>query len=64
MALTPKQREDLINKLDQLDSVEVDNILSSMHNFVDWLYYNVRAIYNAVKNALQSVWDWIKSIFS
>lgn len=64
MALTPKQREDLINKLDLLDTVEVDNILSSMHNFVDWLYYNVRAIYNAVKNALQSVWDWIKSIFS
>lgn len=64
MALTQKQREEVIDKLDKLTDVEVDNILSSMHNFVDWLYYNVRAIYNAVKNALQSVWDWIKSIFS
>lgn len=62
--MTNEQKERLRDILEQMDEKEVDTILVSMHNFVDWLYSAARDIYNAVKYTLQSVWNWIKSIFS
>ena len=43
---------------------EVNTVLASMHNFVDFIYYKARDIYNAIKDTLSAVWSWIKSIFS
>ncbi|MDM8146811.1 hypothetical protein QUW02_12930 [Bacteroides eggerthii] len=64
MAMTKAQKEKLINMIDQISEQEVDRILASMHNFVDFIYYKARDIYNAIKDTISAVWSWIKSIFS
>ncbi len=64
MAMTKAQQAKLIEMMDKLSEQEVDGILASMHNFVDFIYYKARDIYNAIKDTISAVWSWIKSIFS
>ena len=64
MAMTKAQQAKLIEMMDKLSEQEVDGILASMHNFVDFIYYKARDIYNAIKYTISAVWSWIKSIFS
>ena len=64
MAMTNAQQAKLIEMMDKLSEQEVDGILASMHNFVDFIYYKARDIYNAIKDTISAVWSWIKSIFS
>lgn len=62
--MTPKQRETVIKAMEKLTEKEVDSVLQTMHTFTDFLYYACRDVYNAIKNTIQSVWNWIKNIFS
>ena len=62
--MTKAQQAKLIEMMDKLSEQEVDGILASMHNFVDFIYYKARDIYNAIKDTISAVWSWIKSIFS
>lgn len=64
MAMTKAQQAKLVAMMDKLSEQEVDGILASMHNFVDFIYYKARDIYNAIKDTISAVWSWIKSIFS
>lgn len=64
MAMTKAQQAKLVEMMDKLSEQEVDGILASMHNFVDFIYYKARDIYNAIKDTISAVWSWIKSIFS
>lgn len=64
MAMTEEQRDRLIEIVDRMSEQEVDTVLSSMHNFVDFLYYKARDIYESTKHLLNKVWNWIKNIFS
>lgn len=64
MAMNDAQRKKLMEMMDKLDEQEVNSVLASMHNFVDFIYYKARDIYNAIKDTLSAVWSWIKSIFS
>ena len=50
--------------MEKLTETEVDSVLRTMHTFTDFLYYACRDVYNAIKNTIQSVWSWIKNIFS
>ena len=63
MALSDRQKKEVLDKLDKLSDTEIDSILENMHRFTDWLYYNCKAIYDAVKYTIQSVWNWFKSLF-
>ena len=63
MALTDKQKQDVIDKLNKLSDTEIDSILENMHRFTDWLYYNCKSIYDEVKYTIKSMWNWIKSLF-
>lgn len=62
--MTPQQRQKVIEAMDKLTEKEVDSVLRTMHTFTDFLYYACRDVYNAIKNTIQSVWSWIKNIFS
>lgn len=64
MAMNEAQKAKLIKMMDEMEEAEVDTILASMHNFVDFIYYKARDIYNAIKDSIKAVWSWIKSIFS
>lgn len=63
MALTEEQRKRLISEVDKLPSIEIDRVLQSIDNFTHFLYNVCRDIYDAVRYAINRVWDWIKSIF-
>lgn len=64
MALNERQKIRLEKLLDTMTEEEVDTVLTNMHNFVDFIYYKARDIYNAIKDTIGAVWQWIKSIFS
>ena len=64
MAMNEAQKKKLFKLLDEMDGRDVDTVLASMHNFVDFIYYKARDIYNAIKDTISAVWSWIKSIFS
>lgn len=64
MAMNEGQKKRLEALLDNMTEVEVDSVLANMHNFVDFIYYKARDIYNAIKDTIGAVWQWIKSIFS
>lgn len=64
MAMNEAQKKKLFKLLDEMDGRDVDTVLASMHNFVDFIYNKARDIYNAIKDTISAVWSWIKSIFS
>lgn len=64
MAMNDAQKARLAKILDEMGEQEVNTVLASMHNFIDFIYYKARDIYNAIKDTLSAVWSWIKSIFS
>ena len=64
MAMNEAQKKKLFDMLDKMEEQKVNTVLASMHNFVDFIYYKARDIYNAIKDTLSAVWSWIKSIFS
>ncbi len=62
--MTPEQRKKVLEAMDKLSEQEVDSVLQTMHTFTDFLYYACRDVYNIIKYTIQSVWNWIKKVFS
>lgn len=62
--MTDAQREKVLKAMEKLSEKEVDSVLQTMHTFTDFLYRACRDVYNAIKNSIQTIWSWIKNIFS
>jgi hypothetical protein len=45
MALTPEEKQQIIDNLDELDKQEKKKVLSSMNSFLKWLALILYAVY-------------------
>ena len=64
MVLTPKEKEWVINALEEAERSLVDKILASPKAFANWLADNLYSIYLKIKDGLQSFWQSIRNVFS
>jgi hypothetical protein len=63
MALTAAEKQRVLNMLDNMDRSKLDRILASIETFKNWLYDVLYSIYLKVKDAIYSMWNWLKGIF-
>ena len=63
MAMTPEERQRVIDLLDQMDVQKRERTLSTNDSFERWLKNTFNEIYNKIKDFLQSLWDSIRSFF-
>lgn len=59
MALTDKERDQIINRLDQIDEVAKKIILASLEAFTEWLSSVLHKIYIKIKDTITEIWNWI-----
>jgi hypothetical protein len=63
MALTPEEKKRVLDMLEQADDYEKKRALASSESFGTWLYNKAYSIYCKVKNALSSLWAWLRDLF-
>jgi|WetSurMetagenome_2_1015567.scaffolds.fasta_scaffold12012_1 hypothetical protein len=64
MALTADEKRRVMEMLDQMDRSRAQRVLDSVKSFGNWLYGSLYSIYCKVKDAISSLWGWLRSIFN
>lgn len=64
MALTDREKDQIISTLDTLDDVTKIIILASIDSFAKWLETVLHEIYSKIKHALSKLWTWLCQQFS
>lgn len=64
MALTPEEKQKVIDFLDEVDRNVLDKILATLKSFSDWLSRTLYRIYLKIEYGLQSFWQSIRNVFS
>ncbi len=64
MALTDREKQAVIDYLDNLDDALVAIIIASLEAFTEWLAKTFYSIYLKIKDALRGLWQSIRNWFS
>lgn len=64
MALTDREKQSVIDYLDNLDDAIIAIILASLEAFAEWLSKTLYSIYLKIKDGLRSLWQSICNFFS
>lgn len=64
MALTPQEKQMVLNILDEVDRSIVVKILATLESFSNWLSRTLYLIYVKIQYSLQSFWQSIRNVFS
>ncbi|GAK50615.1 hypothetical protein U14_01848 [Candidatus Moduliflexus flocculans] len=63
MTLTAEEKERVIELLENMYDAQRAIVLATLDAFASWLMNVAHYIYQKIKNALQSLWAWIKGQF-
>jgi hypothetical protein len=64
MALTPEEKQWVLEALNEASEQEKKKALKSHESFGNWLSRNLYEIYLKIKDFLQSLWQSIRDFFS
>ena len=63
MTLTAEEKERVIELLENMYDAQRAIVLATLDAFASWLINAAYYIYQKIKNALQSLWAWIRGQF-
>jgi hypothetical protein len=64
MALTDREKQAVIDYLDNLDDAVIAIILASLEAFAEWLSKTLYSIYLKIKDGLRNLWQSIRNFFA
>lgn len=62
MPMSDSDKRLLMRRFDELDYLEQQRTLASESAFQRWLQRVAPAIFNRIRNALSSLWNWLRGL--
>lgn len=63
MAMSAAEKQQVLDMLDRLDKDERDLVLRSIDSFTNWLKNTLSWIYTKIKDAINSLFDFLDDVF-
>lgn len=62
MDLTPEE-EEIIKRFRQLSKSQKNAVMASTEAFINWIKTSVSWTWNKLKDSVNDLWNWLKSLF-